>query len=127
MMTQPQRREVWLVDLELAARARPCLVVSIPARDINRALVTVIPYTTGRDHKTPDISIPFSWLPPGVFDVSKPMIIPENRLSRPLGALSCSQFEIVTESMIPPASESAPVSKIHFTPGNPIPVTFKSV
>ena len=42
----PQRGEVWLVDLGLAAKVRPALVISVPANDEDRALVTIVPHTT---------------------------------------------------------------------------------
>lgn len=41
------RGEVWLVDLGMVAKVRPCLVLSIPAdHDSDRVLVTVVPHTT---------------------------------------------------------------------------------
>jgi len=42
----PQRGEVWLVDLGMAAKVRPAAVMSIPAADVDRALVTIVPHTT---------------------------------------------------------------------------------
>ena len=45
-MATPQRGEVWLVDLGLAAKVRPALVISVPAGDTDRALVTLVPHTT---------------------------------------------------------------------------------
>jgi mRNA interferase MazF len=45
-MPNPNRGEVWLVDLGYAAKVRPCLVLSIPALDENRALVTLVAHTT---------------------------------------------------------------------------------
>jgi len=45
-MTVPQRGEVWIVDLGLAAKVRPCLVLSVPAGEEERSLVTLIPHTT---------------------------------------------------------------------------------
>jgi mRNA interferase MazF len=45
-MTVPQRGELWLVDLGMAAKVRPAVVLSIPAQDVDRALVTVVPHTT---------------------------------------------------------------------------------
>lgn len=42
-MNGPNRGEVWLVDLGLAAKTRPCVVLSIPATGQNdRVLVTGI-------------------------------------------------------------------------------------
>lgn len=45
-MRVPRRGEVWLVDLGLGAKIRPCLVFGVPADDEDRALVAVIPHTT---------------------------------------------------------------------------------
>ncbi len=44
-MSVPQRGEVWMVDLGLAAKVRPCLVLSIPGKGEERSLVTLIPHT----------------------------------------------------------------------------------
>ena len=40
-MIAPKRGEVWLVDLGMAAKVRPALVLSIPANDTDRALATI--------------------------------------------------------------------------------------
>ena len=47
-MTAPRRGEVWLVDLGMAAKVRPALVISVAADDVDRALVTLVPHTTSR-------------------------------------------------------------------------------
>ena len=39
--TTPRRGEVWLVDLGMVAKIRPCLVVSIPANDENDRVLTI--------------------------------------------------------------------------------------
>jgi mRNA interferase MazF len=39
-MRSPERGEVWLVDLGMAAKVRPALVIRVPATDVDRALVT---------------------------------------------------------------------------------------
>ena len=54
-MPKQNRGEVWLVDLGMVAKVRPCLVISIPARVEDRALVTVVTHTTstrGQDLKS---------------------------------------------------------------------------
>ena len=48
-MKAPQRGEVWLVDLGMAAKVRPALVMSIPAADVDRALVTIVPIPPARE------------------------------------------------------------------------------
>ena len=45
-MKDPRRGEVWLVDLGLAAKVRPGLVLSVPVEDRDRALVTLVSRTT---------------------------------------------------------------------------------
>ena len=45
-MPSPSRGEVWLVDLGMAGKVRPCFVISIPAIDQDSALVTVVPHST---------------------------------------------------------------------------------
>ena len=41
-MPKQSRGEVWLVDLGMVAKVRPCLVISMPARVEDCALVTVV-------------------------------------------------------------------------------------
>ncbi len=45
-MNEPRRGEVWMVDLGMAAKVRPCLVISIGALEQDRALATLVPHTT---------------------------------------------------------------------------------
>jgi len=43
-MPSPRRGELWPVDLGMTAKVRPALVVSVPAEDQDRALVTLVPH-----------------------------------------------------------------------------------
>ena len=45
-MAHPKRGEVWLVDLGLAAKVRPCLLLTDFPADDELALVTILPHTT---------------------------------------------------------------------------------
>lgn len=45
-MESPERGEVWLVDLGLAAKVRPALVVSVPFESSDYALIQIVPHTT---------------------------------------------------------------------------------
>ena len=45
-MPKQNRGEVWMVDLGMVAKVRPCLVISTPAFVQDRALVTVVTHTT---------------------------------------------------------------------------------
>lgn len=45
-MPRANRGDVWIVDLGLAAKIRPCLVMSVPTDPKDRVLATVVPHTT---------------------------------------------------------------------------------
>jgi len=57
----PRRGEVWIVDLGLAQKTRPALILSAAYSDEDRALITVISHTTklrGSKFELP-VSVPF--------------------------------------------------------------------
>ena len=91
-MVDPQRGEVWLVDLGLVAKVRPCLVVSIPAADSDRALVALVPHTTSARGTRFEVASPARFLKSGVFDVQNLITIPHAKLVRKLGILSAPQL-----------------------------------
>lgn len=94
MMANPNRGEVWLVDLGMVAKTRPCLVLSIPADDANdRVLVTLIPHTTSLRGSRFEVRVPTRFLKPGRFDAQNLVTIPEAKLIRRLGALTDTQLE----------------------------------
>jgi mRNA interferase MazF len=45
-MPSANRGEVWIVDRGYTGKKRPCLVLSVPFGDVDRALVTVVVHTT---------------------------------------------------------------------------------
>jgi len=45
-MPAPSRGEVWLVDLGMVAKVRPCLAISVPAGLQDRARVALVAHTT---------------------------------------------------------------------------------
>ena len=102
-MIEPRRGDVWLVDLGMAAKVRPALVVSVPANDTDRALVTLVPHTTsvqGSRFEAP-VSVPF--LKPGAFDAQNLITIPHAKLLRVLGKLNSEQLaavEVVVRSWL---------------------------
>jgi mRNA interferase MazF len=91
----PQRGEVWLVDLGLAAKVRPALVISIPAEDVDRALVTMVPHTTSARGSRFEASVSVPFLRAGAFDAQNLVTIPHAKLIRMLGKLSAAQLAVV--------------------------------
>jgi mRNA interferase MazF len=94
-MPEIQRGDVWLVDLGLAAKVRPCLVLSVPAVDHDRALVTMVAHTTSPRGSRFEVAITTRFLRTGVFDVQNLVTIPHAKLLRKLGALSSTQLAAV--------------------------------
>ncbi|HEY9421477.1 MAG TPA: type II toxin-antitoxin system PemK/MazF family toxin, partial [Thermoanaerobaculia bacterium] len=91
-MRAPQRGEVWLVDLGMAAKVRPCLVLSIPPADSDRALVTLVPHTTSLRDSRFEVSLSVRFLQPGGFDAQGLVTVPNAKLLRALGRLSADQL-----------------------------------
>lgn len=94
-MKAAQRGEVWLVDLGLAAKVRPALVISVPAEDQDRALVTIVPHTTSLRGSRFEAAVSVPFLRTGVFDAQNLMTIPHAKLIRSLGRLSAAQLAVV--------------------------------
>jgi mRNA interferase MazF len=87
-MNKVKRGEVWLVDLGLAAKVRPCLVISIPSWDNERALVTLLAHTTSPRHTRFEVKVETGFLREGVFDAQNLVTIPQVKLLKKLGDLN---------------------------------------
>jgi mRNA interferase MazF len=94
-MAHPNRGEVWLVDLGLAAKVRPCLVLSIPYEEEDRSLVTAISPTTSPRPSRFEVIVKTGFLRSGVFDAQNIVTMPRARLLRKLGNLKPSQMAAV--------------------------------
>lgn len=97
-MTAACRGEVWLVDLGLAAKIRPCLVMSVPTEDADRALralVTVVPHTTALRGSRFEETVSARYLKAGGFDTQGIVTIPAGGLIHRLGVLSAAQMRSV--------------------------------
>ena len=94
-MPKYARGEVWLVDLGLVAKVRPCLVISVLALDQDRALVTLVPHTTSARGSRFEVNVKVKFLRAGVFDAQNLVTIPEAKLMRKLGVLPAEQLTLV--------------------------------
>jgi mRNA interferase MazF len=100
MSYRPSRGEVWLVDLGYVAKVRPCLVVSIPDLDEDRALVTLIPHTTKARGSRFEVDVEAKFLRAGVFDAQNLVTIPYVKLIKKLGFLSSEQLWWVEDALV---------------------------
>lgn len=98
-MKSPGRGEVWLVDLGLAAKVRPAVVLSVPLADSDRALVTLVPHTTSLRNSRFEVPLAVHFLRAGGFDAQSLVTIPLAKLLRPLGRLSPAQLASVESAV----------------------------
>lgn len=98
-MNEPKRGEVWLVDLGMAAKVRPCLVVSVPATEQDRALVTLVPHTTSVRSSRFERPVAVPFLKAGAFDAQGLITVPSVKLLRRLGTLRIEQLKPVEEAL----------------------------
>lgn len=98
-MASPKRGEVWSVDLGLAAKVRPCLVISVTALQNERALFGIIPHTTAVWGTRFEAVVPVGWLENGAFDAQGLRPVPQKAFLRRLGALTVAQMTVVEEAL----------------------------
>jgi mRNA interferase MazF len=91
-MKSPQRGEIWIVDLGMAAKVRPALVLSVPALDQDRSLVTLVPHTTSPRGSRFEVNLNVRFLKEGVFDCQNLVTIPLAKLQRRLGRLTNAEL-----------------------------------
>ena len=94
-MNPPNRGEVWLVDLGLAAKIRPALVLNVLPGEKERSLTTMVPHTTSLRGSQYEVPIEVTFLRPGAFDTQGLVTVPTARLVRRLGSLSPEQMKAV--------------------------------
>lgn len=92
-MIAPDRGEVWLVDLGLVAKMRPCLILSVPSKELtDRALITLVAHTTSTRGSQFEVVLTVRFLKDGAFDAQNLLTVPYAKLVRKLGRLSPEQF-----------------------------------
>lgn len=98
-MPHPDRGEVWLTDLGIAAKVRPCLVLSVPPEPQDRVLVTLVPHTTSVQGTRFEVSIPKPFLKTGAFDAQGLVTVAIPRLLRKLGDLKPNELALIEEAV----------------------------
>jgi mRNA interferase MazF len=88
----PKRGEVWLVDLGLTAKVRPCLIISSGYSDKARALIGIIPHTLSTRNSEFEIKLQVKGLKHGAFDSQALRPVPPSKFIRKLATLSDEQL-----------------------------------
>jgi mRNA interferase MazF len=95
----PDRGEVWLTDLGIAAKIRPCLVLSVPPDPQDRVVVTLVPHTTSFQGTRFEVAVPKPFLKAGAFDAQGLVTVARPRLQRKLGNLLPSELALVEQAI----------------------------
>lgn len=95
MQKQALRGEVWQSDLGMAAKVRPCLLLTDAPEDDELALVTVVHHTTSTKGNRWELEIRKSFLKEGAFHFQQINTIQTVRLMRRLGTLSPEEMQRV--------------------------------
>jgi mRNA interferase MazF len=98
-MPMPGRGEIWMVDLGMAQKTRPALVLSVGYSDGDRALITVVSHTTTLRGSKFEIPVPVPFLKPGAFMVQSVTTIPSKWALRRPGRLTPEQLMPVEEGV----------------------------
>lgn len=98
-MPNPNRGEVWLTDLGIAAKVRPCLVLSVPPDPQDRVLVTLVPHTTSVQGTRFEVTVPKPFLKTGAFDAQGLATVALPRLLRKLGDLQPAELALIEQAV----------------------------
>ena len=96
----PQRGEVWFVELSMAEKPRPALVISCEYGDNDRALITIVPHTTAIRGSDFEVRVDARFLDArGAFMVQGVTTIPAVKATRRLGVLTEEQLAAVEDKI----------------------------
>src|SRR5437870_7468797 len=98
-MTIANRGSIWIADLGMAGKVRPCVVLSIPTQPQDRVLVTVVPHTTSVQSTRFEINISLPFLKPGAFDAQQVLTVAQARLIRRIGDLKPLELALVENAV----------------------------
>lgn len=98
-MPRPSRGEVWVVDLGLAGKVRPCLLLTDWPADTDLALVSVLAHTTALRGSGWELPIQKPFLKEGAFQLQQIQSIPVVKLERKLGELHPLEMANVAEGV----------------------------
>lgn len=98
-MPMANRGEVLLTDLGIAAKVRPCVVLSVRPDAPERVLVTLAPHTTSVRQTRFEVVVAKNFLKSGAFDVQGLVTIAPQRLIRKLGVLQPGEMQLIEEAV----------------------------
>ncbi len=100
MSTKPVRGEIWQVDMGIAGKVRPCLLLTDFPVGEELALVTIVPHTTALRGNEWEVVIPKPFLKEGAFHLQQVQSISLPKLMRRMGALTDGEWKLITDGLV---------------------------
>ena len=92
--------EIWMVDLGMAAKVRPCLILTAQPRNDELDVFTMVAHTTAVRGNRWEVPIPKLFLDPdGAFDVQRIATVASVKLERKLGELTVSEMDAMLDRL----------------------------
>jgi mRNA interferase MazF len=98
-MPRPKRGEVWQVDLGLAAKSRPAIILGVPLETTHQ-IYTYVPHTTSPLGTEFEVKFELSFLREGAFDAQGISTVPGVKFQRKLGMLTASQIRQIEDAVL---------------------------
>jgi mRNA interferase MazF len=98
-MSAPRRGEVWLTDMGITGKVRPCLLLTDHPSEDELALITVVPHTTALRGNRWEVALPKPFLKPVAFHLQQIQSLSVARLVRRLGSLTESEMEKLEDKL----------------------------
>jgi len=86
-MPSYQRGEIWIIDLGMASKLRPAVILSVRPLDHERALVTYVPRTTSLRNTRFEVVHQSRGFETGAFDAQGIGSVPHAKLVRRVGVI----------------------------------------
>ncbi len=99
MKNDARRGDVWMMDLGIAAKVRPCLLLTDFPAEEELALITIAPHTTSLKGNRWEIKLELPYLREGAFHLQQIQSVPINALMRRLGVLSDADYEVILNKL----------------------------
>lgn len=100
-MARPEvkRGDIWLVDLGLAQKIRPAVILSVSYLDHERALITYAPRTTSLRETRFEVAHQARGFDPGAFDAQSIGTMPAAKLVRRIATLDAATLTKVEDAL----------------------------
>ncbi len=99
-MSAAKPGDIWIVDLGMAAKVRPCLILTSQPRGDDLDVFTVVAHTTAVRGSRWEIPLPKPYLADeGAFDVQRLATVASVKLERKLGELTSVELDKVLDAL----------------------------